>query len=176
MADNYLEKKMEEFKAMPSAGVASKNSHKHTAALARLVAANRQCKSFNNKIIVREQHLRELIKFASDSQPEEIQYYPTVNAGEVSAILDFLKNQNPSLLNFENPEKLPKSFILIGSGCSDSNEIYFISGVLSNIITLRATEMGLNGSYAMLEDPKKLAGTLNLEFRPLIAIAIGKGE
>ena len=38
MADNYLEKKMEEFKAMPSAGVAGRSSSKTAATLGKLVA------------------------------------------------------------------------------------------------------------------------------------------
>ena len=33
MADNYLEKKMEEFKAMPVKGVASRSSNKNTPSL-----------------------------------------------------------------------------------------------------------------------------------------------
>ena len=63
MADNYIEKKMEEFKAMPPAGMALKNSRKPATTLSKLVAANKLCKSFNNKIIVREQHLKNLIEF-----------------------------------------------------------------------------------------------------------------
>lgn len=189
MADNYIEKKMEEFKAMPPAGMALKNSRKPATTLSKLVAANKLCKSFNNKIIVREQHLKNLIEFASEYTPgsastnynsAELQYYPTVNAGEVSTILDFLKNQNPELLNFETPGLLPKSFILIGCNtCNEScnyNELHFLLGAVANIITLRATEMGLNGTYTILSGQTNLQNILKLSFAPLVAIAIGKGE
>ncbi len=216
MADNYLEKKMEEFKAMPSAGVASKNSRKQATILSKLVAANKFFKSFSNRIIVREQHLKDLINFVSEhnsitcASSAKLHFYPTVNAGEVSTVLDFLKKQNPQLLDFENIEHLPKSFILVGcnrpasldtatssnkfpattdstanesSESNESNELnmlYFQFGVISNTITLRATEMGLNGSYALLSGQnnlqESLQDTLKLPFVPLVAIAIGKGE
>ena len=184
MADNYLEKKMEEFKAMPSAGVASKNSQKKSTVISKLVAENRYYKSFDNRIIVREQHLKNLIDLVSEKSPnasaDKLHYYPTTNISEVSAILDYLKIHNPELINFKNQEQLPKSFILIGCNrTADSNTskiLYFQLGSISNTITLRATEMGLNGTSIILSEHNNLQDLLKLPFIPHVAIAIGKGR
>ena len=43
-------------------------------------------------------------------------------------------------------------------------------------ILLRATEMGLNGSYSIIEDGTVLAHKLSLDFNPAAVIAIGKGK
>ena len=181
MADNYLEKKMEEFKAIPTTGMASKNSRKPATTLSKLVAANKFYKSFNNSIIVRESHLKELINIATSQESSancddslQMYFYPTVNNSEVSVILDCLKNQNQALFNFENQEQLPKSFIIIGAVVA-CDEIYFNLGTITNTILLRATEMGLNGSYTLLSGQNNLQDSLKLQFTPLAAIAIGKG-
>ena len=41
---------------------------------------------------------------------------------------------------------------------------------------LRATEMGLNGSYSIVEDGTALAHKLDLDFNPVAVIAVGKGK
>ena len=111
MADNYLEKKMEEFKAMPGKGVASR-SFKGNATLSKLVEKNIQYKEFNNKIIVRESHLNELAAFATNNENFECKI--CLEQGEIEKIINSIKNFNPNLLNFNSEDTLPKAFIILG--------------------------------------------------------------
>ena len=59
MADNYLEKKMEEYKARPWSTSGSKN-HKTATTLSRLLVKNRKYDKFDNTVIVREEHLKSI--------------------------------------------------------------------------------------------------------------------
>ena len=59
MADNYLEKKMEEYKSRPWSTSGSKN-HKTATTLSRLLVKNRKYEKFDNTVIVREEHLKSI--------------------------------------------------------------------------------------------------------------------
>ena len=181
MADNYLEKKMEEFKAMPGKGVASR-SFKGNATLSKLVEKNIQYKEFNNKIIVRESHLNELAAFAKNYENFECKI--CLEQGEIEKIVNSIKNFNPNLLNFNSEDTLPKAFIILGkivnSGIINANsgiisEDFVNSGIILQTILLRATEMGLNGTYTVLENNAALAQEMSLDFYPIAVVAIGKG-
>ncbi len=180
MADNYLEKKMEEFKAMPSAGVAGRSSSKTAATLGKLVAKNIHYKSFDNKIIVRLQHLKELVEFSKNG--DGLLFHPTVDPKEVSLLLEHLRVSDPNWLNYNSTENLPKAFLILGCGntaadaSSTTDSSAFINlGITLQTILLRAVEMGLNGSYTTAFDADRVAQMLSLQFKPAAIIAIGKG-
>lgn len=181
MADNYLEKKMEEFKAMPSAGVAGRSSSKTAATLGKLVAKNIHYKSFDNKIIVRLQHLKELAEFAKNDSG--ILFYPTVDSKEVSLLLEHLRVSDPNWLNYNSADNLPKAFLILGcgntaaDGSSATTGNTFISlGITIQTILLRAVEMGLNGTFTASFDAGNVARMLSLQFVPSAIIALGKGN
>ena len=172
MADNYLEKKMEEFKAIPNTGVASRSS-KNTTTLSKLVEKNVLYKEFNNNIIVRQSHLKELISLHPCSQ--EFVFDIITENSECEIILNSTKASNPQWLNFNSPEKLPKAFIIIGSEKDALLEDDYIKmGMVLQTILLRATEMGLNGTYTT--NCAHLAQQLALNYSPSLAVAIGKGK
>ena len=58
MADNYLEKKMEDYQAQPAV------RRRATASLARLLRANRSYRGYDNSFVVREDQLRRIIDVA----------------------------------------------------------------------------------------------------------------
>ncbi len=181
MADNYLEKKMEEFKAMPSAGVAGRSSSKTAATLGKLVAKNIHYKSFDNKIIVRLQHLKELVEFSKNG--DGLLFHPTVDPKEVSLLLEHLRVSDPNWLNYNSPQNLPKAFFILGcdntaadASSTTDNNAFINLGITLHTILLRAVEMGLNGSYTTAFDADRVAQMLSLKFKPAVIIAIGKGN
>ena len=191
MADNYLEKKMEEFKAMPVKGVASRSSNKNTPSLSKLIEKNIQYKEFDNKILVRNSHLQELVALAEcasqnaqnqDRTPFSFSTHICTNTNfqETETILSHIKEYNPNWINFNNEETLPKAFIIIGERYQPEEKLlgqeYIEMGMVMQSMLLRATEMGLNGSYSIVEDGTVLAHKLDLDFNPVAVIAVGKGK
>lgn len=181
MADNYLEKKMEEFKAMPSAGVAGRSSSKTAATLGKLVAKNIQYRSFDNKIIVRLQHLKELAEFSKNENG--ILFYPTVDTNEASLLLEHLRVSDPNWLNYNSTENLPKAFLILGcnntaadASSTTDNNTFINLGITLQTILLRAVEMGLNGTFTTSFDAGNVARMLSLQFVPSAIIALGKGN
>ena len=168
MADNYLEKKMEEFKAMPNSGVAS-HSSKNITTLSKLVEKNIPYKEFNNTIIVRQSHLKELI--ALHPYSKDFIFSIVTESSECGIILNSIKESDSQWLNFNSPESLPKAFILIGSK-QDNRSLEM--GMVLQTILLRATEMGLNGTYT--SDCADIAQKLSLDYSPAVIVAIGKGK
>lgn len=180
MADNYLEKKMEEFKAMSSAGVAGRSSSKTAATLGKLVAKNIHYKSFDNKIIVRLQHLKELAEFSKNG--DGLLFHPTVDPKEVSLLLEHLRVSDPNWLNYNSPQNLPKAFLILGcdntaadASSTTDNNAFINLGITLQTILLRAVEMGLNGTFTTSFDAGNVAQMLSLQFKPSAIIALGKG-
>lgn len=186
MADNYLEKKMEEFRSMPQSGASGRSSHKTSATLSKLVARNINFKSFNNKIIVRQQHLKELISFSQNRQSNVPIDFCSITEQDKAAILqNLLKKTAPEWLDYSIPQELPQAFIIIGYSTEDSTEnnkgidltdTFINIGITLNQIMLRAVEMGLNASYTTDINTSELAAELNISFQPAIVVAIGKGK
>ena len=187
MADNYLEKKMEEFKAMPGKGVACRSSNKNTPSLSKLIEKNIQYKEFDNKILVRNSHLQELVALAEyasqNTQNQDRTPFSSsthINHEQTVAILTHIREYNANWINFNSEQTLPKAFILIGennlSGQNMRAQDYLEMGMVMQSMLLRATEMGLNGSYSVIENGTALAHKLDLDFNPVAVIAVGKGK
>ncbi len=194
MADNYLEKKMEEFKAMPTAGVAcrsSKNS-KTGITLTKLVEKNKEHKEFDNKILTRQSHLKELAELHPYHKEFNIEL--CTDSNQVASILETIKKVQPQWLNFNSQETLPKALIVIRNQKNaefqkaaaenrtqlrDSQMLKM--GMLIQTILLRATEMGLGGTYTVLPaendvNPPASAADSSVDYSPLAVVAIGKGK
>ena len=165
---------------MPSAGVAGRSSSKTAATHGKLVAKNIHYKSFDNKIIVRLQHLKELAEFSKNENG--ILFYPTVDTNEASLLLEHLRVSDPNWLNYNSTENLPKAFLILGcnntaadASSTTDNNAFINLGITLQTILLRAVEMGLNGSYTTAFDAGNVAQMLSLQFKPSAIIAIGKG-
>ena len=185
---------------MPGKGVASRSSNKSTPSLSRLIEKNIQYKEFDSKILVRNSHLQELVALAEyasknaqnqDRTPFSFSTHISthnctdISAQESEAIISHIKEHNPNWINFNNAESLPKAFIIIGErnlpegnqpAGNLSGQDYIEMGMVMQNILLRATEMGLNGSYSILENGTVLAHKLDLDFNPVAVIAVGKGK
>ena len=171
---------MEEFKAMPVKGVAQRSSNKNTPSLSKLIEKNIQYKEFDNKILVRNSHLEELTLLGTKNLSFCTHICTNTTFQETETILSHIKEYDPNWINFNNEESLPKAFIIIGDRYQPEGNLwgqkYIEMGMAMQSMLLRATEMGLNGSYSIVEDGTALAHKLDLDFNPVAIIAVGKGK
>lgn len=162
---------------MPGKGVASRSSYKNAPSLSKLIEKNIHYSEFDNKIQVRNSHLQELVSLGANiSLSTKASFSTHLNTLDAAIILDHIKESNANWVNFNSLESLPKAFIIIGKDEKLWAPDYFEMGILVQSILLRATEMGLNGSYSILEDGTAVAHKLSLDFIPAALIAIGKGK
>lgn len=171
---------------MPQSGASARSSHKTSATLSKLVARNINFKSFNNKIIVRQQHLKDLISFSQNRQSNiPISFYPIIEQDKTARLQNLLKKAAPEWLDYSIPQDLPQAFIIIGYNREESKEnnkgtdltdTFINVGITLNQIMLRAVEMGLNASYTTDINTSELAAEFNISFQPTVIVAIGKGK
>ena len=172
MADNYLEKKMEEYKARPWSTSGSKN-HKTATTLSRLLVKNRKYDKFDNTVIVREEHLKSIagvidkIELFGNLSAEDFLVETLILEKSLSNKIENNMN-HPIILgvNLQQSEQSEQSeqlnaraFITVkyntnqaklldpnNCATTDYATIYFNLGIIAQSMLLRATEMGLNGN------------------------------
>ena len=174
MADNYLEKKMEEYKARPWSTSGSKN-HKTATTLSRLLVKNRKYDKFDNTVIVREEHLKSIagvidkIELFGNLSAEDFLVETLILEKSLSNKIENNMNHpivlGVNLQQSEQSEQLnARAFITVKyntnqaklldpNNCAttdctttDYATIYFNLGIIAQSMLLRATEMGLNGN------------------------------
>lgn len=173
MADNYLEKKMEEYKARPWTTSGGK-SHKTATTLNRLLVKNRKYDKFDNTVIVREEHLKSIAEVLN-----KIELIGNIRAEDF--LIETLIYEKPLSNNYENTVNHPiilgdnleqseqskqsehskqseqsnaRAFIIVNYNTNqnkfiepnDCATICFNLGIIAQSLLLRATEMGLNGN------------------------------
>ena len=143
MADNYLEKKMEEFRNRPMNSSAS-NSKKTGITLSKLLFKKRSHSELNSKVIVREEHLKSI--------------------AEVCGKIEFIGGITPDQFSFEfiTTEQDKNGQIIIRLNLIETNVvsetdfsgyIHHASinlGFLLQTMLLRATEMGLDATCSQI--------------------------
>lgn len=194
MADNYLEKKMEEFKSRPWSASGNK-THKPTTTLNKLLIKNRQYEKFDNNVIVREEHLKKItdvcskIDFIGGTKPEEFTFKHIVPVNPADEEMSVTDANMPKMELWENSicggckEKAApcinsatnaRAFIIIEyKACIENsvneNILFLNLGILMQSMHLRATEMGLNGQCIYLAQSPSSADPL------MAVVAVGKG-
>ena len=176
MADNYLGRKMEEYMAQ---SCSAKNS-KTQVTLAKLLERNRSYRGYDSSFIVRDDQLRRIIEVNTkipSARNQQVLRFRAVNHTEADKVLPHigLGGALPELhLPFPGTE--PNAFIII---CSTVEETKFVSvdlGISAQSMLLQATEIGLNGIMIGACDKERLQEELQLPYRPLLVIAIGRGN
>ncbi len=147
MADNYLEKKMEEFRNRP---MTSGSNRKAVTPLNKLLTRNRSYSHFDSKVIVRMEHLKSITG--------------------VCGKIEFLGGMTPEDFSFEYKFDDDTAQIIIKTNSYIANIAYINLGILLQSMLLRATEMGLNGNCIQIEE-KGDSSAREIE----AAIIIGKG-
>ncbi|MBE6201668.1 MAG: nitroreductase family protein [Rikenellaceae bacterium] len=175
MADNYLEKKMEDYKAQPASR--TKSGHK----LGRLLEKNRSYRGYDNSFVVRADQLSRIIevntKIPSARNQQVLRFRPVL-ADEAHKVLPYIR-LGGALRNlhlpFEGHE--PRAFVVICNAKAESDHYVWIDlGISAQSMLLQATEIGLGGICIGAFDHAGLKESLGLELEPLLVVAIGKPD
>lgn len=172
MADNYLEKRMEQYRSNQAISSAQKNG------LASLLIKNRSTRGYDASYMVRVDQLRRIVgvncKVAS-ARNRQILRFRLVTADEAQKVLPFIR-MGSGLKELQLPVEgtEPNAFIVVCSTIEPRNSTFVDLGISAQSMLLQAVEMGLNGLCIMDFDADRLVDALQLPHRPLLVIAIGK--
>jgi nitroreductase len=171
MADNYLEKKMEDFmQAQPA--------KRRVATLRRLLQHNRSYRGYDASFKVREDQLRRIIEVVTlcpSARNQQVLRFRPVMGDEAAAMLKYIRlgGALPELhLPFAGSE--PNAFIVICSSVEESKYVDIDLGIAAQSMLLQAVEIGLGGICIGAFDHEPLKELLGLKYEPLLVLAIGR--
>lgn len=172
MADNYLEKKFEEFRnAVPR--------KKHTASLSTLLRNNRSYRGYDRSCVVTEAQLHRIIevntKIPSGRNRQALRFRMVTRetgAGNVLANIK-LGGALPEL-HLPLPGTEPEAFIIICSAAEQDRWLMMDVGISAQSMLLKATEMGLGGICIGAFSKEAITEAFGLPCEPILIIAIGK--
>lgn len=173
MADNYLEKRMEQHRAV--AGAAAQKP-KHT--LYSLIEKNRSTRLFDTSFVVREDQLRRIVavnsRVASARNRQSLRFR-IVTAAEAHSVLPLI-GMGSALKDMQFPMagREPRAFIVVCSTVEPCASTYIDLGISVQSMLLQAVEIGLNGVCIMSFDKEQLTAALSLPFEPLMVVAVGR--
>ena len=174
MADNYLEKRMELYRSNSGATSSSRTKE----GLAALLLKNRSTRGYDASYQVRADQLRRIVgvncKLAS-ARNRQVLRFRLVAADEAHKVLPFIRmgaGLKESHLPIQGTE--PNAFIVVCSTIEPRNSTFVDLGISAQSMLLQAVEMGLNGLCIMDFDGSSLVEALQLPYKPLLVVAIGK--
>lgn len=174
MADNYLEKRMELYRSNSGATSSSRTKE----GLAALLLKNRSTRGYDASYQVRADQLRRIVgvncKLAS-ARNRQVLRFRLVAADEAHKVLPFIR-MGAGLKELHLPIQgtEPNAFIVVCSTIEPRNSTFVDLGISAQSMLLQAVEMGLNGLCIMDFDGSSLVEALQLSYKPLLVIALGK--
>lgn len=173
MADNYLEKKMEDYRSTPARAPKAKPS------LDKLLTRNRSYRGYDNSFRVREDQLRRIIgvcsRIPSACNQQVLRFRPVVS-DEADRVLPHIRLGGAlKELKLPIPGTEPRAFIVV---CSTIPEVRYVDidlGIAAQSMLLKAVEIGLNGICIAAFDREAVREALSLPYEPILIVAIGKG-
>lgn len=171
MADNYLEKKMEDYRA-------SQPTKRRTATLRRLLQHNRSYRGYDNSFVVRQDQLRRIIEVATlcpSARNQQVLRFRPVLKDESDKVLSHIRlgGALPEL-HLPFPGSEPNAFVVICSTVEESKYVDMDLGIVAQSMLLQATEIGLGGICIGAFDREPIKEALNLPYEPLLVLAIGR--
>ena len=176
MADNYLERKMEEYRARTAA---AQGSRRPLATLSRLLLKNRSHRGYDANFIVREDQLRRIIavnaKIPSARNQQVLRFRPVLS-GEAQKVLAHIRLGGAlPHLHLPLPGTEPNAFIIVCSTAAEDRYVDIDLGISAQSMLLQAAEIGLNGICIGAFDKERIRQEFGLEWEPLLILAIGRG-
>ena len=173
MADNYLEKKMEQFKQQSAA-----TSTKVKGGLSALLLKNRSTRGFDSSFKVRKDQLLRIIavnsRIASARNSQTLRFRPVLS-DECDKVMPYIKMGSAlSELALPLPGQEPNAFIVVCSTVEPRPSTYVDLGISVQSMLLQAVDIGLNGVCLMSFDKEKIKEMLALQLEPLMVVALGK--
>ena len=182
MADNYLEKKFDEFYSGKKAVV------KHPGvSLDALLTRNRSCRGYQKDYQVHRLQLERIAgvcsRVASAMNRQPLRFRLVTAADE--AVGDGCRPSEIVLghirlggalpeLHLPLPGTEPEAFIIVCSAVPEDRYVDMDLGIAAQSMLLKATEMGLGGIIVCAFDREALKRELALPLDPLAVLAIGK--
>lgn len=176
MADNYLERKMEEYRSRTAAG---QGGRRPLATLSRLLLKNRSHRGYDPNFTVREDQLRRIIevntKIPSARNQQVLRFRPVL-ADEAPKVLPHIRlgGALPEL-HLPLPGTEPNAFIIVCSTVAENRYVDIDLGISAQSMLLQAVEIGLNGICIGAFDKERIREEFGLEAEPLLILAIGRG-
>lgn len=173
MADNYLEKKMEDYRSAPARAPKAKPS------LDKLITRNRSYRGYDNSFCVREDQLRRIIGVCSripSACNQQVLRFRPVLTDEAEKVLPHIRLGGALKdLKLPIPGTEPRAFIVV---CSTIPEVRYVDidlGIAAQTMLLKAVEIGLNGICIAAFNREAVREALSLPYEPILIVAIGKG-
>lgn len=176
MADNYLEKRMEQYRSRSS----SPQSAKTKEGISSLLVKNRSTRGYDASYRVRADQLRRIVavntKLASARNRQPLRFR-LVTADEAHKVLPLIRmGAGLKELNIPFVGTEPNAFIVVCSTIEPRNSTFVDLGISAQSMLLQAVEMGLNGLCMMDFDTDGLVDALALPYKPLLVMAVGKSS
>ena len=183
MADNYLEKKMEEHKALPdrkSFKAAKKSRAEGALPLDSLLLRNRSCRGYDSNYIVSKEELLKIVevntKIAS-ARNQQVLRFRLVYGTEAKEVTKAIKlgGALPEL-NLPLPGTEPNAYIIICTQEPKGKWVDIDLGISAQSMLLKAVDLGLNGICIAAFNKEKICALVNSgrQMEPLLILAIGK--
>ena len=178
MADNYLEKKFEEFHS--GKGVASKHkTSSGNVSLNSLLLKNRSHRGYDSSRQVLVEELKQIAEVCTkipSAKNQQVLRYKLV-AGEDAPRLQQYTKWGGALpeLNLPFPGTEPSAFIIICSTVPENKWVDIDLGIAAQSMLLKAVEMGLNGICIGAFNKNAVVEEFSLQHEPVLVLAIGKG-
>lgn len=174
MADNFLEKKMEEYRSRITVS-------KSTSAIPfnRLLLLNRSYRGYDQRRTVSEEELRRIISVNTrlgSARNQQCLRFRMVTVNESHKVLPYIKLGGAlSELHLPIEGTEPQAFIIVCSTIEENKWVDIDLGISAQSMMLKATEMGLNGICIGAFNAQAITEAFSLPYTPLLIVAIGKG-
>lgn len=174
MADNYLEKRMEEYRTR------SQSTTKITTpTLNQLLVRNRSYRGYDKNRMVSTEELRRIVNVntrIASARNQQCLRFRLVTAEERQKILPHIR-LGGALPELHLPASgcEPQAFIVVCSTLPEDRWVDIDLGISAQSMLLKATEMKLNGICIGAFNAAAITQALSLPYPPLLIIAIGKG-
>ena len=173
MADNYLEKRMEQFRS--NTGI---SPTKAKSSLSALLLKNRSTRGFDNSFKVRKDQLVRIVSVNNkvpSARNRQVLRFVLVTEERSHLVLPHITMGSAlSNMKLPLPGTEPNAFIVVCSICEPHASTYVDLGISVQSMLLQAAEIGLNGVCLMSFDKEKIVESLSLPYEPLVVIPIGK--
>ena len=173
MADNYLERRMEAYRAQPAA------QPRRAATLERLLTRNRSVRGYDARFVVRADQLRSIVSVCTkipSARNQQVLRFRLVLADEAPGVLAHVRMGGAlPELHLPLPGTEPNAFIICCSTQAESRYVDIDLGISAQSMLLQAVELGLNGICIGAFDREAIRREFALEWEPLLILAIGRG-
>lgn len=178
MADNYLEKKFEEFNANKG-GAPRHKAQTANPSLNSLLLKNRSYRGFDSSYKVSEEELLKIVEVCTkvpSARNQQVLRFKLVTGEDVPKMQKNTKwgGALPEL-NLPFPGTEPTGFIIICTTAQETKWVDIDLGIACQSMLLKAVEMGLNGICIGAFNKSVAIEDFNLKYEPILVLAFGKG-